>query len=236
MLSSASCTCAAGSAGTLPLADVGAKRPGQVEPVARHHAGSRRRIRRISGRDDGLSAGEIAKGDRIDLDRGVGGHPVDTEDGSGRRLFRKVFAPDPIHRVVARHAGEVDLAVDHVLQRQPGGFDNRLDVLERLPDLRVDRVRQPAVAVACALPGDVQEIAGHDPGTVGPNGLRSWWRDDSFGHVTRRLRWSRPVCRDADRAERNGRNPDRGSLHRGPQSLRGKSPSGVRGSTRADRR
>ena len=76
---------------------------------------------------------------------------------------------------------------------QAGGFDNCLDVVERLPDLRVDRVRQSRVAIACALPGDVQEIADHDPRTVGADGLRAWRRDDSFRHVTRRLRWRR-VC------------------------------------------
>ena len=68
--------------------------------------------------------------------------------------------PDAVHRVVIGHVGQVHLAVDDVLQREPAGLDDGLQVQQRLADLTFDRVRETAVTVASALPRDVEEIAG----------------------------------------------------------------------------
>ncbi len=75
---------------------------------------------------------------------------------------------------------QIDLAVNHVLQRQPGGFDDALDVIEGLTDLALDGVGQLCITVARTLARDVEKVSSHDPGTVGTNRFRTWWRNQPF--------------------------------------------------------
>jgi len=64
--------------------------------------------------------------------------------------------------------------------RQPCGFDDGLHVLQRLPRLPLDGVRQFAIGVASALTGDVEKIAGDDSGAVRTDWFDPGRRDGAF--------------------------------------------------------
>ena len=122
--------------------------------------------------------------------------------------------PDPS---VVVDAGDVDLAIDHVLHRHPGG--STIVCVLASADC-ASTVSASAVAVR-APARDVQEIADHDP-DCRAHGLRSWWRDDSG-----RMHWStarRPTRCETPIARTMAAIQTDCPPHRGPQSLPRETP------------
>ena len=197
----------------LAARQVGAKETREEQSVARHHAG--RRTATSAGKPAGTMAllRDRSRNATALISTGVsvGMRCTPSTDRAGGSLG-EILAPHAFHRVVFRHVVEVHLAVDDVAHRQPAASTIALDVLERLPHLPSTVGGSCAVAVACALAGDVEEVAGDDAGAVWPDGLRSGRGDDSSLCGRHRLRCGIEQRHRIDKARRQLANGRRGAV------------------------
>ncbi len=160
-----------GRIGDLAGGPVPSQHAGHVEAIARDHPSRVNAPGRHYRRRDDLLHTQFAHGHCVDLDRRLGGHPVDAQDGPGRRVPGKVAGPHLIQIVVAHRLVQVYLGVDDVLHGQSGGVDDRLDVLQTLPHLLLGRGRKLAVREPRSLPRHVEKVPGKDARTVRSHGL-----------------------------------------------------------------
>src|SRR5262245_4606808 len=83
-----------------------------------------------------------------------------------------------------------------MLERQPGGFDDGLHVLQCLPRLAFDRGGKFSLRVAPPLAGNVEKVAGENPWTVGTD-----WFDTRRSNCSFLPSRSESAGEDRDRAD-----------------------------------
>src|SRR5690606_25731915 len=76
-------------------------------------------------------------GQRLDLDRIWAGE-LDAEGRTGRKMVREVGAVDPVEGFEVGDLGEEDRHLDHPIERTAGGREDRSDIVENPPGLRLD--------------------------------------------------------------------------------------------------
>src|SRR5206468_2587082 len=90
------------------------------------------------------------------------GKPGNAQHGSCRwRLrFGKGGSENFVHLLILADVLEINLKVDHMVHGQTCGLDNRLDIVECLPNLRGKRRREIAIPTTRSLSRDIYVIAG----------------------------------------------------------------------------
>ena len=144
---------------------IAARHAGNEKPVVSKHARRSGIVRLVVRRRDGPLLRQIAHCNRIDLN-GRFGNAGHAQHGASRRSLREVFREDSVHLAIFADVLQINLGVDHVLHGQARSFDDRLDVIEGLPNLRIKSCRGTAVRAMRPLPGDVDVVSGIHTGRI----------------------------------------------------------------------
>src|SRR5271167_1815792 len=116
-------------------------------------------VRRDIGGGHRLLSAETANRDSRDLDRRLR-YVGNAQNPAGGWLFGEIRGEDFVQFRIVSRVFQINLNINDMLHREPGGFDDFLDVVERLANLVDKFCGSRAISTARSLRGNINIVSG----------------------------------------------------------------------------